>query len=176
MPEPVAAHFSQTCQAIKPIEIANDGPHDRTPSLITPRKLGAVRFRVLSRVTENGFSPVSSGWNTRGQSGGKRDRAVKGGLKGLIPDRRPIAAWISATAQNPLRSDRDAVGVAGLLIPWIPAMDGMAALLKRAQCIRRKPVLHVKGVARFAEAETTGQESRQLDGFLMSRPKSIMSV
>src|SRR5438552_6698674 len=58
------------------------------------------------------------------------------------------------------------MGVAGLLIPRTPAMDGMASLFKRAQCVCGKAVLHVQRVARLAERETTGQESRQLDGFL----------
>src|SRR5437764_7044095 len=102
----------------------------------------------------------------RVKSAGIEIAPFKGGLNASIPDRRPIAAWIGAAAQNSLQSDRDAVGVAGLLIPQTPAMDGMATLFKRAQCVRRKAALHVQRVAHFAERETTGQESRQLNGFL----------
>src|SRR5687767_13912574 len=88
-------------------------------------------------------------------------------LASSIPNCRTVAARVRATAQDSARCvDRNAVGVAGPLVPGLPAIDDMAPPLERTDRVEGEAAFDMQGIARLAERKAAGQKARQLDRFL----------
>src|SRR4051812_44049924 len=76
----------------------------------------------------------------------------------LVTRGGPVASWIEAAgAKFRLGFDRDAVRVAGELVPVAPAVERMAAARELIDGLLRVARLDVQRVARLAEREAAGK-------------------
>src|SRR5918999_5433767 len=92
---------------------------------------------------------------------------MRGADQQLVTDRRAIAARIGTAAQHAVPPvDGNAMRMAGHFVPGVPSVDDVAALCERINRIYREPPFDMQRVARLAEREAAGQESRHLDRFL----------